>query len=832
MAPPFSRSEGRAKGTDMSDLITFSSSALPHSVRVLGFRGQEAISRPYQFEIFLAYRDNHADDLDLSDAVGAKAKLTLDRQSDLLPPFNFCGVIASIELMHELDGHALFRAVLVPRLWQLGLSRHSRIFTKKKLPDVITSILEDNGFTTDDYELRLGAYDTEEHITQYMESDLDFISRWMEREGIFYYFEHTDDVEKLILADKKAYDKDVLPLPIPYHPQLGHDRSAGASFRAFTCKHSTLPAKVVLKDYDYLKPNLLVSGNAPVSHTGAGDVSVYGQRFFAPGQGEKLAKLRAEELLARQVVYRARGHRMHLRTGYTFELEDHPRHAFNQKYLTISAEHHGNQGAGSSDFKELLKLPHDDVYHVELDAIPASTQFRAESKTEWPRIHGYENGIVDGPADSEYAQIDDQGRYNLKFKFDESNLRNGKATTWVRMMQPHGGKVEGFHFPLRKGTEVICAFLSGDVDRPVITGVVPTAITPSPVVASNHTQNIIQTGSENYITMEDKSGVQFINIFCPISTTNLYMGHDRSIGGHGLTLPSGPAVAVEGKRPRSLGAFNFDLRTEGNGQIHTGDNMQLISGGEFQLAAHEMVTLYANSEWHVDVNGDADEKYWSKFDEEVVGAVDIKYDDKFDFRVTGPTDEKYNDTLDRTVKGDVDIKYKSKLERTVEDEAHEKFNNGHIVEIKPEQKVTVTGNKEDKITGKYDIDVTGDMEIKCNKWEVTQNSQVIWNLKGTFLKTNMTMSHENTLGLKSELMVGGTSDIVVGVANEMIFGAAFDTKLGFRCSIELPGKCESHPFKEEETPVSITVNVTRIEQRTTNIAIGALHIHPYSLTIM
>ena len=35
---------------------------------------------------------------------------------------------------------------------------------------------------------------------------------------------------------------------------------------------------------------------------------------------------------------------------------------------------------------------------------------------------------------------------------DESGLGGGAASTYVRMMQPHGGTTEGFHFPLRKVT--------------------------------------------------------------------------------------------------------------------------------------------------------------------------------------------------------------------------------------------------------------------------------------------------------------------------------------------------------------------------------------------
>src|SRR4051812_29487222 len=113
---------------NMNDLITISSSVVPSSTKVVGFRGTETMSRPYEIEIFLSLRQEIGEEFDLGDAIGAKARLVLDRESDKVPPFVFAGIFANIEILHAYSGHILLRALLVPRLWQLGLSRHSRIF--------------------------------------------------------------------------------------------------------------------------------------------------------------------------------------------------------------------------------------------------------------------------------------------------------------------------------------------------------------------------------------------------------------------------------------------------------------------------------------------------------------------------------------------------------------------------------------------------------------------------------------------------------------------------------------------------------------------------------
>ena len=98
----------------MSDFISISSSALPDDTRVAAFRATEAISRPYEVEVFLLVP---SEGLELGDGIGSKARLIIDRADDKLPPFYFSGVFASLELLHEHDNRALVRGVIVPRIW-------------------------------------------------------------------------------------------------------------------------------------------------------------------------------------------------------------------------------------------------------------------------------------------------------------------------------------------------------------------------------------------------------------------------------------------------------------------------------------------------------------------------------------------------------------------------------------------------------------------------------------------------------------------------------------------------------------------------------------------
>ncbi|WP_437659194.1 type VI secretion system Vgr family protein [Sorangium sp. So ce1182] len=503
----------------MSDTFVVHSGALPSSTKLVAFHGTEGISKLYRFELYLITTLDVGHEIDMAAAVGQPVTVSLER-SDGGERFVRSGVIGSIELINDFAGRCVFRATMVPRLQLLTLSVHSRIFSEKAIPEILQSVLQQGGVTDCSLQLR-GAYRPEEHVCQYRESDYAFIARWMEREGIYYYFEHGEGGETLVLTDDRSSHQPNGSKPVRYYPQPSAN-TARDTIRAFTCRHGTVPGAVRLKDYDYANPAVPVSGQASVSANGFGEVSLYGARFFSPSEGERLARIKAESLSAAGVVYQATGAAVAMIPGFTFEIEEHPRAAFNTKYLATEVEHWANQAPEVPELEGLT--PWKDNYRIEARAIAATAQFRAPQVTEWPRIYGTEPAVVDGAAVSEYAQIDSHGRYRVKFHFDESDLTGGKASTWVRMLQPHGGGIEGFHFPLRAGTEVMCAFAGGDPDRPAIVGVAPNALTPSPVTSGNNTRNVLQTGGRNRLELEDQAGQERITLSTPYDNTYIRMG--------------------------------------------------------------------------------------------------------------------------------------------------------------------------------------------------------------------------------------------------------------------------------------------------------------------
>jgi type VI secretion system secreted protein VgrG len=416
-------------------------------------------------------------------------------------------------------------------------------------------------------------------------------------------------------------------------------------------KHSTLAARVVISDYDYIKPALSLVGSADVSADGTAEWSVYGDRVFSPEGAKRVATFRAESLVARKSVLSARGTQRHIRTGYRFELAEHPR--LDREYLVISMSHIGRQLHGAPELDELLgsesnKSP--EVYRIELEAIPSDVQYREPRHTPWPKIHGFENGVIDGAATSTYAQIDDHGRYATKLRFDEGPGKAGTASTWLRMAQPHGGGLEGFHFPLRKGTEVLVQFLDGDPDRPLIAAVLPKQ-PPQAVAAGNNTKNVMQTGGSTRTEIEDLAGGQYMHNTTPPQNTSMWMGTDAtSKGGHNVE------AASDGSAGRSFGSY-FDRFIGGTKAEHVVDEVMRNYDANF------MSTVTSNVEENYSANQDS--TIISNVARNVVGAL---------------TD---------TVTGVVTRSWQSTATHHISDDVNETFQANHALQVKGTQDVHV-----------------------------------------------------------------------------------------------------------------------------------------------
>lgn len=756
-----------------TDLFALRSDLIPPSARVVAFTGSEAISRAYHFEIFVIVPQADGE-LDADAVLGKAATLEINDESGT-PRRWYHGVLASLELQHDLGVDLLYRVELVPRLWELTLSHHSRVYANETFHKVAERVLKTANLKKDeDFSIAFPAAKPYEHLTEYRESHFDFLNRVMEREGYYYYFEQRDTKEFLVISNAKGQQPDCAPAETPFFAVGAGDTSAVEAVRSFRMRAVAMPTNVRLREYDPLQPDANLTGTADVPHAVAGQLDYFGDNYTSQTDGNRIAGFRKEELQSRQKRFYGTGRVFNLAAGHYFTLEQHGR--LDGRYLVTEIRHVGSNFAGASTAQQRLGFDSDTSYRVDFAAIDAEQQFRPPRVTPVPRIYGVEEAVICGAATSPYAQIDTHGRYKVKIHFDEGDLVDGKASTWVRMIQPHGGNPEGHHFPLRKGTEVLLVYLGGDPDRPVIAGAAHNTNKPSVVTESNHTLNVIHTGSDNRIEMEDAQGAQYIDISTPPMNTHVHLGATH--GSH---------------------THNFVVSTDGTGLIHTGQSLD-VTVDDWK---HEIVTNYVDED----------------YDNDHLTTVKGKRHEIVDQDVT----EEYHATLSTTVDAPVDIHYKSTLEFRTECDAQESYDATLTSTVTGALQETYDGGQTTNVTGGQTVTVLGGANQTYDKLEQKVTGDVFGTILGTDLTfkmanssdTVMGIKNENHIGLKIETLIGGKIEGFIGIKMETALAAKIELSttialLSKTLEIERVGM----KFKKKEAEMG-NVSLTIVQQSLT-----------------
>ncbi len=543
--------------------FSFFSMNLPaNTFKVVRFSGEEALSRPYFFDILLV---SETPGLFIDDLADGNARLTYLYRNMRL---NYQGLVFNFEQLPEVNHLYYYKALLAPRLWALSMTKHSQIFLDKTTPEIIEAMLLGSDLLTSlDVEFRLSTdYPKREYVCQYNESHFDFISRWCEREGIYYFFEQIDEGEKLVFTDNLiSHDQQPRQPVLRFRQVTGLDVPLqGQVCTNFSCKQRLVPHSVQLRDYNYRHPTLnLDSGDVSVDQGGLGKIYVYGENFKTLEEGKHIAKVRAEQMKAEQTIFKGEGRAPFIRSGFLFTLEDHPVQDLNADYLTTSVTHEGDQ---TSYLVSGLSIPLDETrdkpdYHISFRAIPAGIQYRPARTTFWPRLHGTMHAKVEAEGSGKYAFLDEQGRYKVRLPFDLADHPEGKASCWLRMAQPYGGSNHGMHFPLHKGTEVLLTFIDGDLDRPIIAAALPNFEQQSLVKSGNSSANAIRSAAGNQLVMGDTEGQEFIGLFSPHAQSGIAIGSHKP-GGGGSIAVSTHGVFEEcalGGRIGAVAGSNIDL---------------------------------------------------------------------------------------------------------------------------------------------------------------------------------------------------------------------------------------------------------------------------------
>jgi type VI secretion system secreted protein VgrG len=441
---------------------------LEEDVLVLArFDAQEGLSELFEFRIEAL---STKPDLDFDDAIGKQCSVKIKTYKK--EEREFQGILVETQWLGVKDHLYSYRLVLRPWLWLLANTTDCRIFENKKAPDIIEEVFRDRGFTDFRSEIRnRGSFPTLEYCVQYRETDFNFVSRLMEKEGIYYFFEHKDGKHTLVLANEKTSHKAVPNhATIPFLPPTGRFVPEEQRIEHWISARRFRTGKIELNDYNYEKPNAKLlsdaSGTEGYEHS---DMEVYDYpgKYKEKSVGERYAKIELESEQAQDHRRQGGGDAVSLFPGGLTTLERHEADSQNIEYLVVRAVHSFAEQAYRSGAAGGAS------YNGHYEFLPSNRPFRALIRTPKPRIYGIQTAKVVTKEEGGNEEIDVEKLTEIYvwFYWDRKKHKE-KRSCKLRVAQVWSGKKWGGQFIPRVGQEAVVEFLEGDPDRPLVVGTV------------------------------------------------------------------------------------------------------------------------------------------------------------------------------------------------------------------------------------------------------------------------------------------------------------------------------------------------------------------------
>jgi type VI secretion system secreted protein VgrG len=531
------------------------------------FTATEGISELFSLEVELLHEESgtwpDCDWIDPKKILGKSVGIIVSQGAEGGRYFN--GIVSRFTQGVRSRRTSQYWITVVPAVWGFTQRFQSRIFQQKTVRSIIEEVFK--GFEAGiKFELEYD-YKPRNYCVQYRESDFDFVSRLMEEEGIYYFFEHTDDgAHKMIICDAPRFKLDC---PGKSELKFLHTNTAGV-FESYISQWETDyrlgPGKISFRDHNIQQPgkNLAKIESTKFEVGGNMEWEVYdfpggyARKFDGikpqgvPGDelgnidpdGQRTAENAMQVIDAQYMTGDGRSNCSSLTTGHRFKMKDHPIKALNGQYVLTSMTHTATQHPAYEEGETGQNVP--DPYrntfralsHGRAEAVP----FRPEQKTEKPLIHGSQTAIVVGTGDEEIF-TDKYGRIKVQFFWDRQGQSDGLDSCWVPVAQAWAGNTWGSMFIPRVGMEVLVHFLEGNPDQPMVTGCVynPGNMPPY-TLPDEKTKSTIKTNSTkggggfNELRFEDKKGSEHIFMHAEKdqhirvkSTRREFIGADRHL---------------------------------------------------------------------------------------------------------------------------------------------------------------------------------------------------------------------------------------------------------------------------------------------------------------
>ncbi|WGS40186.1 type VI secretion system tip protein VgrG [Burkholderia sp. JSH-S8] len=527
----------------------------PAPTSVLRFTGRDAVSELYRYDIEFT---SPISGIPMDQVVGRPAKFIVapvdpnmdylrrmfgenaEQFSKMPAAYTVHGIITQFDEFSTSADQTHYRVRLEPKLADLNRGVTSRLFQKQSVEEIVTDTLRHYGYRAGvDFLFQLrGQYKRHEYVTQYHETTFAFIQRLCAEEGIWFRWEQKKDHAVLVFGDDlDAYARK--QRTVSYRRDSGLESSGTDAIKTLEKRTQRVPEAVRLHDYNHRQAgvSLLVEENAARDDKTTDAVDYrWGEHYETPEEGKRVAQLRHQAYLARQITFKGTGNPFWLEAGEVMRIEPDPADAKHGIFVT-SVESQG--GRDQSYWVTFEGIPSDRVWRTHMDSISN------------PVIDGILPARITSPGNYKYAYLTEQGWYVIKLPFDLDEWSPGGTSRPVRFAKPYSGDNYGHHFPLIDGAEVAIVHTGGDPNRPVIIGSMHDSLHPDLVNNLNHTRNRIVTAGGTEWRIEDKEGFEHSHLTTPYETSELNLGHmvdaNRKERGHGAELRTDGPVSVRGK---------------------------------------------------------------------------------------------------------------------------------------------------------------------------------------------------------------------------------------------------------------------------------------------
>jgi type VI secretion system secreted protein VgrG len=451
-------------------------------------------------------------DINIDAILGKSVTVKLMLQDDSIRYFN--GFVTSFSQGSKYGRYRRYYADINPWAWFLSRTSDCRIFQEMSVPEIVKKVFEDHPTASFKDDLT-GSYRTWDYCVQYRETDLNFVCRMMEHEGIYFYFTHEEGKHTLVMADSYSGHAPCQDKAIPFIAPEDLVRPDIEHISAWTLTRQIQPGVYAQIDYDFERPSVELKTKKPVlrGYTSSDyEVYDYPGRYAQRADGEQLAAVRINEYASQFETAQADTNAKTITVGGLFNLERCPRADQNGEHLIVSATY-------DLEFSDYEAMPDRGgaEYRCSFVAMPSKQELRPRRLTPKPVMQGPQTAVVVGPAGDE-IYTDKYGRIKVQFHWDRYGQRDENSSCWIRVSQTWAGKGWGSIVIPRIEQEVIVEFLEGDPDQPIVTGCVYNGNNPPPTslpgagVVSGLKSNTHKGKGFNEMTMDDTTGKEKITI--------------------------------------------------------------------------------------------------------------------------------------------------------------------------------------------------------------------------------------------------------------------------------------------------------------------------------